>query len=160
MTSLRITPGLAPDLPGSGAASAVVLRFLAEVRLTGDEAAAQLLMAARVSAHQVISERDETVVRTPAEYSAHARDLLSETGDASFEITELLSDADRVYVRGCSRDRRHGVTERACGRWARRSTASRTVAWRSTGSSWTATPPHSENTLFPARNRLCACALN
>jgi len=99
VTSLRITPGLAPDLPGSGAASAVVLRFLAEVRLTGDEEAAQLLMAARVSAHQIISERDETVVRTPAEYAAHARDLLTETGDASFEITERLSDADRVYVR-------------------------------------------------------------
>ena len=99
MTSLRITPGLAPDLPGSGAASAVVLRFLAEVRLTGDEEAARLLMAAQVPAHQVISERDETVVRTPAEYAAHARDLLTETGDASLEITEILSDADRVYVR-------------------------------------------------------------
>jgi hypothetical protein len=99
VTSLRITPGLAPDLPGSGAASAVVLRFLAEVRLTGDEEAAQRLMAARVSAHQIISERDETVVRTPAEYAAHARDLLTETGDASFEITELLSEADRIYIR-------------------------------------------------------------
>ena len=99
MKSLRITPGLAPDLPGAGAGSSVVLRFLAEVRLTGDEEAAQLLMAARVPAHQIISERDETVVRTPPEYAAHARALLAETGDASFDVTELLCDADRVYVR-------------------------------------------------------------
>ena len=97
MNSFRITPGLAPDRPGAGVA--VVLRFLAEVRLTGDEEAARRLMAARVPAHQVISERDETVVRTPAEYAAHARDLLAATGDASFEVTELLADADRVYVR-------------------------------------------------------------
>jgi hypothetical protein len=99
MKSLRITPGLAPDLPGAGAVTCVVLRFLAEVRLTGDEEAAQLLMAARVPAHQIISERDETVVRTPPEYAAHARDLLAETSDASFDVTELLCDADRVYVR-------------------------------------------------------------
>ena len=99
MKSLRITPRLAPDLPGAGVATSVVLRFLAEVRLTGDEEAAQLLMAARVPAHQIISERDETVVRTPPEYAAHARDLLAETGDASFDVTELLCDADRVYVR-------------------------------------------------------------
>ena len=112
--SLRITPGLAPDLPGAGAASAVVLRFLAEVRLTGDEEAAQLLMAAGVPAHQIISERDETVVRTPAEYAAHARDLLTETFDSSFEITELLSDADRVYVRWLL-SRAHGSALREVG---------------------------------------------
>ena len=140
--------------------AAVVLRFLAEVRLTGDEEAARRLMAARVPAHQVISERDETVVRTPAEYAAHARDLLAATGDASFEVTELLTDADRVYVRWLLSRPRRGITDRPCGRWARRSTASRAVAWRSTGSSSTATPPHSNNNLGRTGMKLCACALN
>jgi hypothetical protein len=98
--SFRLTPGLAPTQRGASTATAVVLRFLAEVRLTGNAEAARKLMASRVPAHQVISERDETVVRTPAQYAAHARELLTQTGEASsFEVTEILTDDDRVYVR-------------------------------------------------------------
>lgn len=62
--------------------------------------------------HQHIAERDETVIRTPAEYAAHAQDMLRRHGPVSFEVQELLVEADHVFVRWAQHGRT-GLTTRS-----------------------------------------------
>ena len=86
--------------PGITEEAAVVTRFLATVRLSGDEADAVAVLAPLVACHQVVSDRPETVMRTPADYARHVReDMRRVFGDFSLRVEELLQDGDRVYVR-------------------------------------------------------------
>ena len=99
MTPFEVLPGETPSWPGITAAGRVVARFLAEVRVTGDDEAARSVLADRVPAHQVVSEAPATVVRTPEEYAAHVRDMLAAFGRFRYLVDEVLADGDRVYVR-------------------------------------------------------------
>lgn len=109
MTPFEVRPGEVPTWPGMTGAGRVVARFLAEVRVTGDEAAAHRLLAAEVPAHQVTSEEPTTVVRTPGEYAAHVRDMFATFGRFRYVVEEVLADGDRVYVRW--RQEGRGLTE-------------------------------------------------
>ncbi len=79
--------------------SAVVRGFIEEVRSGRDPDAAHRYMAPRVKAHQLASENEVTVERTPADYADHVREFLRDRGAFTLEITEFLADSDRVYVR-------------------------------------------------------------
>lgn len=61
--------------------------------------AALVLMAPKVLAHQVTSEADETVERTPQSYADHARGFVKTYSEYHFTVTEMIAEGDRVYVR-------------------------------------------------------------
>jgi predicted ester cyclase len=50
-------------------------------------------------AHQENAEGETIVKRTPGNYADHVRDFLRMYGKYSFEITELIAENDKVYVR-------------------------------------------------------------
>lgn len=76
-----------------------VRQFLEQVRSGKHPDKASLFMADIVVAHQVNSENQSIIKRTPQNYADHIRDFLKMYGNYSFEITELLADDDRVYAR-------------------------------------------------------------
>ncbi|HEU4325149.1 MAG TPA: ester cyclase [Roseiflexaceae bacterium] len=77
----------------------VVRAFFSEVRSGRDPDRAVELMAPLVLAHQVVSEEPVTVERTPQNYADHVREMQAVFGRFELEISELLADGDRVYVR-------------------------------------------------------------
>lgn len=77
----------------------IIQSFLLEVRSGKNPDATAKYMADSVRAHQVASEEPVTVVRTPAEYAEHVREMKAEYGDFDFEIEELIAEGDRVYAR-------------------------------------------------------------
>lgn len=77
----------------------VVRGFLHDVRSGRDPDAVERYFAPRVSAHQVTSERETTVLRTPADYAAHIREFLALFGRYQFDVEEMIAQGDRVYVR-------------------------------------------------------------
>lgn len=81
----------------------VVKAFLQEVRTGLHPEKASLYMADTVLAHQVNAENPVTVKRTPANYKAHVEDFLDMFGKFEFEVTELLADGNKVYVRWIQR---------------------------------------------------------
>jgi predicted ester cyclase len=99
--------GLLLGFPAGAAAEAramtdpagVVRSFLDEVRTGRDPDAAAQYFAPRVSAHQVTSEGETTVLRTPADYAAHIREFLALFGRYRFSVEEIIAQGDRVYVR-------------------------------------------------------------
>ena len=99
MRAFTVVPGEPHVWTGMDPAALTVTKFLALVRVTGDPAAAETLMAASVPAHQHVAEHDETVVRTPAQYAAHVRDMLRDHGPFRFDVHELLVERDHVFVR-------------------------------------------------------------
>ena len=99
MRTFEVRGGEVPAAAGLTPAAQVVVAFLARVRVTGDAAEAQRVMAPRVVAHQVLAEGEQQVVRTPQEYAGHVRDMLRAFGPFRFTVTELLGEGDHVYVR-------------------------------------------------------------
>ncbi|MGY0036571.1 Rid family hydrolase [Pedobacter sp. NJ-S-72] len=103
------------DLPGNGnieiAATAlkrqnlsvenkqVVRRFLEDVRSGKHPDHAELYMADTLLAHQMNAEEETTVKRTPQNYAEHVKEFLSLYGNFKFEITEMIAEDDKVYVR-------------------------------------------------------------
>jgi predicted ester cyclase len=77
----------------------VVHQFLSTVRLSGDDDAAERVLAPSVQCHQVVAEDNVTVTRTPQEYAEHVRDMLRAFGRFDFRVEEMLVDGDRVYAR-------------------------------------------------------------
>ncbi|CAM5499357.1 Polyketide cyclase OS=Lysinibacillus sphaericus OX=1421 GN=LS41612_12935 PE=4 SV=1 [Lysinibacillus sphaericus] len=47
-------------------------------------------MAEQVLAHQVISEEELTVLRTPKEYADHVKEMIEAYGDFSLEIRKVM----------------------------------------------------------------------
>ena len=78
---------------------ATVRQFMEVVRSGRDPDAAANYFAPVVQAHQVTSEGESTVVRTPAEYAGHVRGFKEAFGDYRFDVEELIAQGDRVYVR-------------------------------------------------------------
>src|SRR4030095_288428 len=77
----------------------IVKQFLEEVRTGKHPDNSSLFMADTVLAHQMNSEEQATVKRTPQNYTDHIKEFLKMYGTYSFEITELIGDGDRVYAR-------------------------------------------------------------
>lgn len=77
----------------------VVRKFFEKVRSGQEPDAAHLLMAERVLAHQITSENEVTVERSPANYVDHVREMIDIYGEFSLTIQEFLVQEDRVYVR-------------------------------------------------------------
>lgn len=103
------------DLPGKGnieiAATALkrknpsienkqlVKRFLEDVRSGKNPDHAVLYMADTLLAHQMNAEEETTVKRTPQNYAEHVKEFLTLYGNFKFELTELIAEDDKVYVR-------------------------------------------------------------
>ncbi|GGE77929.1 ester cyclase [Priestia taiwanensis] len=78
----------------------IVKQFMKEVRSGRNIHLAPELMADKVFAHQIQSEEETTIERTPYEYAEHVQEMLDAYGNFSLEIEELLPSTDnRVYVR-------------------------------------------------------------
>ncbi|MEK4433837.1 ester cyclase [Paenibacillus sp. FSL K6-2862] len=77
----------------------IVRAFFEEVRSGLNLDYADTLMAEQVLAHQVVSEEEVTVNRTPSEYADHVREMIQAYGEFSLEIQELIAQGDKVYVR-------------------------------------------------------------
>ncbi|WP_413405718.1 ester cyclase [Paenibacillus amylolyticus] len=80
-------------------AEQIVRTFFEEVRSGRNPDYASIVMAEQVLAHQVISEAEVTVTRTPSDYADHVREMIEAYGEFSLEILELLTEGDKVYVR-------------------------------------------------------------
>ncbi|KMY32410.1 polyketide cyclase [Lysinibacillus xylanilyticus] len=77
----------------------IVKKFFEEVRSGNNPDYATELMADRVLAHQVISEEESTVLRTPTDYADHVKEMVEAYGDFSLEIQEFMVQVNKVYVR-------------------------------------------------------------
>lgn len=80
-------------------AEKVVRQFFEKVRSGQELDAAHSLMAESVLAHQITSENEVTVERSPANYADHVREMVGAYGAFSLTIQEFLVQNDRVYVR-------------------------------------------------------------
>lgn len=80
-------------------AEQIVRTFFEEVRTGRNPDYASNVMAEQVLAHQVISEEEVTVTRTPSDYADHVREMIEAYGEFSLEIQEMLTQGDKVYVR-------------------------------------------------------------
>ncbi|SDD90786.1 SnoaL-like polyketide cyclase [Paenibacillus sp. CF095] len=80
-------------------AEQIVRTFFEEVRSGRNPDYASIVMAEQVLAHQVISEEEVTVTRTPSDYADHVREMIEAYGEFSLEIQEMLTQGDKVYVR-------------------------------------------------------------
>lgn len=85
--------------PTETSPKAVVRHFLDEVRSGKAIQKSSQYLAKEVLAHQMTSENETTVTRTPDDYVSHLKDFQRIYGDFDFEVTELLADGDRVYAR-------------------------------------------------------------
>jgi predicted ester cyclase len=77
----------------------VVSGFLRDVRSGRDPDAAARYFATTVQAHQVTSEGETTVARTPADYAAHVRDFVAAYGPYQLKVEEILASGNKVFVR-------------------------------------------------------------
>lgn len=77
----------------------IVRKFFDEVRSGNNPDFSNQLMAEKVLAHQIVSEEEQTVCRTPEDYAEHVREMIEVYGDFSLEIQEFLVQGSKVYVR-------------------------------------------------------------
>ena len=99
MRTFQVVANEPATWPGISDPARTVTAFLAGVRVAGDAQAAAALMHNRVLCHQVQPEHSVTIARAPAEYAAHVADMRRTFGDFAYLVTELLTEADHVYVR-------------------------------------------------------------
>jgi reactive intermediate/imine deaminase len=76
-----------------------VRNFLQIVRAGKAPERAPEFMAAEVLANQLNAENPQTIIRTPQNYAEHIHDFIAIYGNFDFEITELIANNDKVYVR-------------------------------------------------------------
>ena len=90
---------LNPSSPIAAENKAIVKLFLEQVRSGKRPDNARSFIADSVLAHQMNSEEQTTIKRTPQNYADHVREFLKMYGNFLFEITELIADGDKVYAR-------------------------------------------------------------
>ncbi|WP_430157674.1 ester cyclase [Paenibacillus algorifonticola] len=73
--------------------------FFEKVRSGKELDAVYGVMAERVLAHQVQSEKEVTVERSPANYAAHVREMMQIYGEFTLTVEQFLVQDDQVYVR-------------------------------------------------------------
>lgn len=99
---LPIAVAAATILPTTAAAQspeAVVRGFFRDVRSGAHPEWADHYFAPLVTAHQVTSEGESQVVRTPAAYAAHVREFLDLFGEFRLELVEVIAARNMVFVR-------------------------------------------------------------
>ncbi|PEC20127.1 ester cyclase [Bacillus cereus] len=77
----------------------IVRKFFEEVRSGNNPDYSNQLLAEKVLAHQIVSEEEQTVCRTPEDYAEHVREMIEVYGNFSLEIQEFLEQGSKVYVR-------------------------------------------------------------
>ncbi|MDR4984046.1 MULTISPECIES: ester cyclase [Bacillus cereus group] len=77
----------------------IVRKFFEEVRSGNNPDYSNQFMAEKVLAHQIVSEEEQTVCRTPEDYAEHVREMIEVYGNFSLEIQEFLVQESKVYVR-------------------------------------------------------------
>ena len=77
----------------------IVRKFFDEVRSGNNPDLSNQLMAEKVLAHQIVSEEEQTVCRTPEDYAEHVREMIEVYGNFTLEIQEFLAQGSKVYVR-------------------------------------------------------------
>ncbi|MGX6602645.1 ester cyclase [Micromonosporaceae bacterium Da 78-11] len=77
----------------------VVTDFLHQVRSGRAPHRAADFMAPVVLAHQLQSEDEVTIERTPDDYADHVREMTTTWGSFTLTVDELLVDGARAYVR-------------------------------------------------------------
>ncbi|MFE6139543.1 ester cyclase [Bacillus sp. NPDC057893] len=77
----------------------IVRKFFEEVRSGNNPDYSNQLMAEKVLTHQIVSEEEQTVCRTPEDYAEHVREMIEVYGNFSLEIQEFLVQGSKVYVR-------------------------------------------------------------
>lgn len=77
----------------------VVGDFIRYVRSGREPERAAELMAPVVQAHQVQSEDEVTIERTPDDYAEHVREMTATWGEFELTVDEFLVDGARAYVR-------------------------------------------------------------
>lgn len=101
-TVIALACALGPSCAAARAptdAKVVVQGFLDDVRSGRNPDAAARYFAPQVLAHQITSEGESTMVRTPKDYAAHVRDFLAAFGRYSFRVEDIIAEGDRVFVR-------------------------------------------------------------
>lgn len=78
---------------------AIVRGFIAQVRSGRDPDLAGKYLADRVLAHQVTSEGETTIERTPADYAAHVREFVAAFGSYRLTLEQLIAQRGLVFVR-------------------------------------------------------------
>jgi reactive intermediate/imine deaminase len=76
-----------------------VRQFLETVRSGRSPERALDFMTDTLLAHQLNAENQETIRRTPQNYTEHVREFLRLYGKYDFKITELIAENDKVYAR-------------------------------------------------------------
>jgi len=97
--SIQITQAQKHNMNTTQESEKVVRDFLQVVRSGKAPQRAAEFMADTVIAHQMNAEKQEAIKRTPQNYTEHVRDFLSQYGTYTFEITELIANNNKVYVR-------------------------------------------------------------
>ncbi|MGE7020406.1 ester cyclase [Solibacillus cecembensis] len=77
----------------------IIRKFFEEVRSGKNPDYSDQLMSEQVLAHQIASEEEQTVLRTPKDYAEHVREMIEAYGNYTLEIQELLVQGHKVYVR-------------------------------------------------------------
>ncbi|MFD1899833.1 ester cyclase [Enterococcus termitis] len=80
-------------------AKRIVTDFFEDVRSGKNLSAAYEFMHERVIAHQVQSENEYTIERSPKDYIAHVKEMQELYGEFQLEIQEIVADENKVYVR-------------------------------------------------------------
>ncbi|MDA9470139.1 ester cyclase [Enterococcus sp. 5H] len=80
-------------------AKQIVTDFFENIRSGKNLQAAYEFMHQRVIAHQVQSENEYTVERSPQDYVDHVKEMQDLYGNFKLEIQEILADGNKVYVR-------------------------------------------------------------
>lgn len=88
-----------------------VRQFLVQVRSGRHPERADQFMASHVLAHQVVSEDQVVVERTPQQYAEHVQEMLDAYGAFTLTVDELIAEGDRVYARWTQIGRHVGLID-------------------------------------------------
>ena len=91
-------PKESPLVNRSTSPKSVVQNFIDVVRSGRSPERASEFLAEQVRAHQVNSENETTILRTPTSYAEHVHEFLSMYGNYQLTVTEMISEGDLVYV--------------------------------------------------------------
>ena len=89
----------------------LIRKFIEQVRSGKHPENAGVYRADTVLAHQFEAENPITIKRTPKNYEDHIRDFLKMYGPNTFEVSEILSEGDKVYVRWIQTGRHIGMID-------------------------------------------------
>ena len=97
--SMQITRAQKHNMNTTQESEKVVSDFLQIVRSGKAPERAAEFMADTIIAHQMNSEKQEAIKRTPQNYTEHIREFLNQYGGYSFNITALIASNNKVYAR-------------------------------------------------------------